>query len=177
MCVSAEWRSWEGGVGVGLEQLSRAPIRQPGGAVRCAVEHGGCGPGWPAGGEHRAGAAFQQSGKQRGGAGRPGDPLDLAALAGHAGAAVGEVEVGDVEREDLAGAGGRLVQHAPQRLVPQRRRRGEDLLYSGAREGAGGVGPDAPVLKRGQLEDGAVPLQVAHERADDDSVPVQVAGA
>jgi hypothetical protein len=109
MCVSAEWRNWWRWRRVGLEQLFGAPIRQPGGAVRCLVEKGGCGPGWPAGGEHQAGAAaFQQSGKQRGGAGRPGDPLDGPPLPVTV-AAVGKVEVGDVEREDLPKGLGHLV--------------------------------------------------------------------
>src|SRR4030095_9123142 len=53
-----------------------------------------------------------------------------------------------------------------------RRRCGEDLLDPGAGQGPGGVGADAVVLERGQLQGGAVRLQVADEGADDDPVAV-----
>jgi hypothetical protein len=64
------------------------------------------------------------------------------------------------------------VQQPPQGLVAQRRRRAEEPPDPGAGQGPGGVGADAVVLERGQLDGDTVALQVAHERADDDPVAV-----
>ena len=54
------------------------------------------------------------------GAGLPVQVVELAVLAVHDGAAAGQVEVLDVERERLVGARGGLIQQPPQRLVAQR---------------------------------------------------------
>src|SRR4029453_5967933 len=75
-----------------------APPRPGGGGGGRGGTAGG-GRGGAAGGEPRAGAAAaQQPGEQRGRPSAPGDPLDLAALADDAGAAVGKVEGGEVGR-------------------------------------------------------------------------------
>ena len=88
---------------------------------------------WSAGGswfavgeeQRSAGAARavgkpQQPWEEVGGAGAPVHPFGLAAFGADGRSAVGEVELLDVEREDLGGARGGLIQHPPQRLLAQR---------------------------------------------------------
>jgi hypothetical protein len=50
----------------------------------------------------------------------PADDLGPAALADHHGAPARRVQIGNVEGEDLAGAGGGFVQQPPQGLLPHR---------------------------------------------------------
>jgi hypothetical protein len=88
-----------------MEQVGGTPVRQPGPpADRVEVagrdRKGRC----PIGEEHgAAGPPGDQAGKQPGGWGLPVDPLDRAALGHHPGPLVGQVEVGDIEVERLAG--------------------------------------------------------------------------
>ena len=106
------------------EYLGGSPVGQPdpaGGGVEVGQSWlaGGCGG--DVGEEQRAGApAVQVSGQQPGGLGLPADDLGPAALADYHGAPGSQVQIGDVEGEDLAGAGGGLIQQPPQGLLPQR---------------------------------------------------------
>jgi hypothetical protein len=71
--------------------------------------------------EHRSGlAAADEAGQQVRGAGAPANPFGVAALGTDRGTAGVQVEVFDVQRQHLAGAGGGLVEHPPQGLFPQR---------------------------------------------------------
>ena len=79
------------------------------------------GPGAAFGEKHRPGlAAADEAGQQVRGARAPADPFGVAAFGADRGAAGIQVEVFDVQRQDLAGAGGGLVEHPPQGLLPQR---------------------------------------------------------
>jgi hypothetical protein len=98
-----------------LEQDPRPVVTQPGAAGAGADVAGRGAPGrdgLPRGEEQRpagAGSAVgraQQPGQEVRGPGVPVDKLGVAALGPDRGAALLEVEVLDVEREDLAGAGG-----------------------------------------------------------------------
>jgi len=88
----------------------------------------------------------QQTGQEAGGFRFPADQLGPTAFADHHGSAVGQVQVLDVEGEDLAGAGGGLVQQPPQGLVPQRVGGGQEgqQLSLGYGPGAGVIGPAGP---------------------------------
>ncbi len=142
------------GPGRELEGLIGTAVGQPGPAGDGAQVPAGDRAGGPAQGEeHRAlAAAGQQPGQQKGGAGLPVHPVGGAALGDDAVALAGHVEVGDVQAEDLLGAGGGLVQHPPQRLIPQRHVQLPDRGDLRAGQRPGGVDRDLrPGPARGRV--------------------------
>ena len=109
--------------GVGLEDHS-GPVVAEAGLTGVGAEVPGGGPParpWAAlGDEHRPTAtALEEPRQQMGGARGPIGPLGRPALGDDLGPAAVEVEVCDVEGQDLAGPCRCLVQHPPQRLLPQ----------------------------------------------------------
>ena len=106
------------------EQDPGAVVAEPGlsgGRAQVLGRGAAGGAGAALGQEHRSGlAAADKAGQQVRGAGAPADPFGVAALGADRGAAGVQVEVVDVQRQHLAGAGGGLVEHPPQGLLPQR---------------------------------------------------------
>ena len=133
-------RGASGGLG---EQGGGLLIAEPGVAVLVEVGRRELDPGLAVGDEQRAGlAALQQTGQEPRGPGLPDDGVDGAALAADLGAAVGQVEVLDVQGEHLGRAGGGLVEHAPHGALAEADvLTGEQLLDVGAVQGAGAVRP------------------------------------
>jgi hypothetical protein len=105
------------------EQLRGAAVGQPRAAGERADVAGGRSSGRAraqARQEHRAGATGGDQAWQQPGAARAEEqPVDITALRACAGALGGDVEVLDVQAQDLVGAGGGLVQHAPERAFAQ----------------------------------------------------------
>ena len=95
-------------------------------------------------------------------------PTGVAALGADGCPALLEVEFFDAEGEDLAGAGGGLVQHPPQRLSPQRDvAAGRQLLDPGAGQRPGGVAVlGVPLHIAGQLG-GRPAFLLAHQFSQD----------
>lgn len=84
----------------------------------------------------------------------PADEFGLAAFADDRGAAVGKVEVLDVEDQDLVGSGGGLVEEPPEGFLPQRmigvEERSQFDFWDGSAPVAGGlVGPEAASFQAG----------------------------
>lgn len=140
--------------GVLREQCSGAAIRQP------HVSGGGAdvdgGRAWRRGAvgqEHRAAPATgQESWEQPRGARGEVDELEVAAFGADPGALVGDVEVLDVEREDLAGAAGGLVEQPSERLLAQRHAVAlPEVLELRVGDRAGAVGGLVPALEPERL--------------------------
>jgi hypothetical protein len=109
--------------GVSAEQDAGAVVAEAGAAGGGAQVRSGGAAGrarLALGQEHRSGLpAAQQAGQQAGGAGAPVDPFGVAAFGADRGAAGVQVEVFDVEGQDFAGPGGRLVEQPPEGFLPQ----------------------------------------------------------
>src|SRR5664279_2622045 len=149
--------------GVLAEQHPGAVVAEPG-SSGAGAQVLGAGPAGRAGAafgeEHRAGfAAADEAGQQVGGAGAPVDPFGVAALGADRCAAGVQVEVVDVQCQDLAGAGGGLIQQPPQGLLPQRHvLAGQLPLDRGPLERPGLVGVLRSPLQRGRHRRCGVPV-------------------
>jgi hypothetical protein len=75
------------------------------------------------------GAAGEQARQDAGGAGLKVDELEISSLRADPSALVRKVEILDVERQNLAGTPGGLIEQPPERLLTQRHRlAGEEAL-------------------------------------------------